>query len=807
MEKIYDTLIEEEMRTSYIDYAMSVIVGRALPDVRDGLKPVQRRILFAMRQLGLLPNRPFRKSATVVGEVIGKYHPHGDMAVYDALVRMAQDFSLRYPLIQGQGNFGSIDGDPPAAYRYTEARLSQLAMEMLADLEEDTVDHVPNFDGRLQEPTVLPSKIPNLLINGSSGIAVGMATNIPPHNLREIVDALLLLIDNPDVSDDALLDVVKGPDFPTGGIIVGTRGIEEAYRTGHGRIVVRSKMEIEEGKQPRIVITEIPYQVTKTQIIEKIAQAVREKHIDGISDLRDESDREGLRVVVEIKKGYQAEHIYRLLLKHTPLQHTFSATLLALVDGEPKILSLREMLQLYFSHRERIVERRTKFRLRKAEERAHIVEGFIKALGMIDRVIELIKRSEDSEKAKVALVEELGFTEAQAKAILDMRLATLTRMERDKLEKELIELRGNIEEFKAILADRAKLLGVIRKELFEVREKYGDDRRTEITEDEQEDFDLEDLVPDEDVVVTLTYLGYIKRTPLRYYRQQARGGTGRSGIKVYEEDFPTTVVIVNNHDNLLFFTNLGRVMSTKVFHITEGSLQAKGRPIKNLLRLRGNERVSTLLPYYRDSKGEYVFLVTERGIVKKTPISRFKSASRRGIIAINLREGDNLIGGLLTDGNQDIIIAKSDGKAMRFSEKAVRPMGRGARGVIGTRTSDDSKVVAVVPYDPNKMLLTITEKGFGKCIRLDEIKRQKRGGLGIKIQNVTKKTGKLVRVCLVDVNDQIILLTQMGSVIRLKAKEIKLLGRYASGVKLMRVKRDDRIVDVAIVREDVLNKS
>ncbi len=808
MENVFDILIEEEMKSSYIDYAMSVIVGRALPDVRDGLKPVQRRILFAMRQLGLVPQRPFRKSATVVGEVIGKFHPHGDMAVYDALVRMAQDFSLRYPLIEGQGNFGSIDGDPPAAYRYTEVRLSKVAMEMLADLDEDTVDYTPNFDGRLMEPLVLPSKIPNLLVNGSSGIAVGMATNIPPHNLGEIVDALLFLIDNPETPDEELLRFVKGPDFPTGGIIVGKKGIKEVYLTGHARLTVRSRCEIvEEGKVSKIIVTEIPYQVSKSQIIEKIAQAVREKRIDGISDLRDESDREGMRIVVEIKKGYSAENIYWQLLKHTPLQTTFSATLLALVNGEPKTLTLKRMLQLYLDHRVNVVERRTRYRLRKAEERAHIVEGFLKALSMIDAVVDLIKKSEDTESAKNALVREMEFTEAQAKAILDMRLSSLTRLEGEKLESELKDLKAKIEEFKAILGDRAKLNSVIKGELLEVKEKYNDERRTVIEENGQVEFDIEDLVPDEEVTITLTHLGYIKRTPLRYYKQQSRGGTGRSGIKVYEEDYPVSVSIANNHDDLLFFTDQGRVFRIKAYQIPEGGLQAKGRPIRNFINLKKGEWVTTVIPLRRGNNGEYIFMATKKGRVKKTHIYQFRSASRRGIIAISLKEGDGLVGVLLTSGRDDIIIAKSDGRAMRFKEADVRAMSRQARGVKGTRVPSGHKVVSIVPFNEGKRLMTITEKGYGKSLDLDEIRVQKRGGMGIKIQKLTKTTGKLVKVALIDEEDQVIFLTHLGTVIRLKAKEIKKLGRYARGIRLMKVRGNDYIVDLAIISPTVERES
>jgi DNA gyrase subunit A len=800
MAHIIDTLIEEEMRSSYIDYAMSVIVGRALPDVKDGLKPVQRRILFAMRELGLLPNRPFRKSATVVGEVIGKFHPHGDMAVYDALVRMAQDFSLRYPLIEGQGNFGSIDGDPPAAYRYTEVRLDKLAVELMEGLNEDTVDFVPNFDGRLLEPTVFPAKIPNLLINGSSGIAVGMATNIPPHNLGEVIDALVLLIDEPDVEDDKLIQRVKGPDFPTGGIIVGSKGIFDAYRTGRGKVLLRSKIQIEDRRGKKaIVVSEIPYQVSKSLIIEKIAGLVREKKIEGISDLRDESDREGLRIVIELKRGVQEQVILNQLLKHTPLQVIYGIILLALVDGEPKVLTLKEILGEYLKHRENVVERRTKFRLSQAEKRAHILEGFRKALDHIDEIVALIKSSRNSNEAKKKLMEKFDFSEEQAQGILDMRLHQLTRLERSKIDEEYEKLIKDIERFRAILANRNLLLQVIKEELLEIKSKYADPRRTEIIEEEPVEPDIEDLIPKEDVVVTLTFRGYIKRTPVRSYRQQARGGVGKSGIQVYEDDFPTHVVTSNTHCYLMLFTNRGRAYILKTYQIPEGALLSKGRILKNLISLKGDEHITALIPFEKFSDKVDVLLATKRGIIKKTNLAEFLHTGKRGIQAIKLREEDELIGVEFIKGGEELILAKSSGIAIRFKEEDVRRMHRQASGVKGIKLRGDECVVGLVKIANDGKILTITERGYGKRIEPDTIRLTKRGGLGIRIQKVTEKTGKLVKVGRVTEEDGLIILTKSGTVIRLKANNVKELGRDAQGVRLMRVKEGDEIVDVAII--------
>jgi len=803
MGKVFDTLIEEEMRSSYIDYAMSVIVGRALPDVRDGLKPVQRRILYAMRNLGLLPERPFRKSATVVGEVIGKYHPHGDMAVYEALVRLAQDFSMRYPLIEGQGNFGSIDGDPPAAYRYTEARLSKVAMSLLEDLEEETVDFVPNFDGRLKEPTVLPSSLPNLIVNGCSGIAVGMATNIPPHNLNEIVDALIYIIDHGEIGDDELFQIIKGPDFPTGGIIFGEKGIREAYLTGKGKMLLRAKYHVEEGKggQKKVVITEIPYQVSKALIVERIAELVREKKIEGVSDLRDESDRKGLRIVIELRKGVNEQILINQLIKHTPIQVTYGMIFLALVDGEPKILSIKALLHHYLRHREEVVERRTKYRLKQAETRAHILKGFLRILPRIEEVVETIKTSKDPREAKEKLKEKFEVTDEQAKSILDMRLQSLTRLESEKIEREYRSLERKIKEFKSILRNREVLLSVIKKELIRVKEEFGDRRRTEIVKEEPESLHLEDLVPSEEVVVTLTHEGYIKRTPLRSYRQQARGGVGKSGISFYEEDFPIAVVTNNTHDLLLLLTNFGRAFCLKTYEVKEGGLSARGGPLKKLINLKPEERVTSMIPI-KDFDGRFnLFMATKRGIVKKTPLSLFRNMTRRGIQAISLGEEDELVGALLTTGEDLVIIAKSDGTASTFHEKEVREMGRQAKGIKGTRVKH-AEVVSLQKVEREKLIVIITSKGFGKVISPQDLKITRRGALGIKIQKVNEKTGKLVRIRNARGGDDVLILSKNGTIIRIRASQIKKLGKFAQGVRLMKLREGDEVVDMAIVEKE-----
>lgn len=802
-ENILPTLIEEEIRSSYIDYAMSVIVGRALPDVRDGLKPVQRRVLYAMRELGLMPNRPFRKSATVVGEVIGKYHPHGDSPVYDTLVRMAQDFSLRYPLIEGQGNFGSIDGDPPAAYRYTEARLSKVAVEMLSDLDEETVDFIPNFDGRLQEPTVLPSKFPNLLANGSSGIAVGMATNIPPHNIKELVDGIKAVIDNPYIIDDELLNYIKGPDFPSGGTIVGRSGIIEAYKTGRGKILVRSKYHFEhpKGKNTRIVFTEIPYQVSKTTIIERIAKLVKEKKLDGVADLRDESDREGIRIVVEVKRGANEEVVLNRLLKHTPLQDTFGVILLALQNGEPKIMSLRQMIDAFINHRVEVVERRTKYRLRKAEERAHILEGFKIAIANIDRVVEIIKSSSDQSEAKSRLMEEFSLSEAQAKAILDMRLGNLTRMDINKIEEEYQKLLKEIERFKSILSSRRLLFEVIKEELDDIKNKFGDERRTKIIDEEPVDISIEDLVPDEPVGITMTYQGYIKRTPIKSYTAQGRGGVGRKGISTYEDDFPWLVTIAKNHDNVLMLSNLGRAYLTKVYHIQEGSLQARGKPIKTFLRLKEDEKIIEIIPFREFDENKYLFMATSRGIVKKVPLKAFENAGRGGIIAIKLLENDTVIGAVITGGNDEIIIAKTNGVGVRIHESDVRPMGRASIGVRGTRIEENTRAISLVRVANGDNLLIVTRKGYGKKLRIDTIRKVRRGGKGVRFTKVDQRTGELVKVSAINGDDDVILITQNGIVLRLKSESINFYSRNARGVRLMRVKERDFIVDAAVIRK------
>ena len=795
-----ETLLEDEVRISYIDYAMSVIVGRALPDVRDGLKPVQRRILFAMRELGLTPGRPFRKSATVVGEVIGKYHPHGDGPVYDALVRMAQDFSLRYPLVQGQGNFGSIDGDPPAAYRYTEARLTPIAIDLLEGLDEDTVDFVPNFDGRLKEPTVLPAKFPNLLANGSSGIAVGMATNIPPHNIREIVDALLLLIDDPEIPDESLIEALQGPDFPTGGVIVGRSGIREAYLTGRGKVVVRGKWHLEEKKGHRqLVITEIPYTVSKSLLIERIASLVREKKIEGIADLRDESDREGLRIVIELKRGANEEILINRLLTRTPLQISYGIILLALVDGQPKVLTLRELLQEYLRHRETVVHRRTQFRLRKAEARAHILEGLRKALDHIDAIIELIRSSKNPNEAKQGLMEKFEFTEAQAQAILDMRLQTLTGLEREKIDAEYADLIQQIERYRAILASRPLLLEEIKKELVEILEKYGDDRRTEITDEEPTKFNILDLIPNEEVVITLTFAGYAKRTPLRAYRQQNRGGVGKKGIKFYDEDYPFVVETCFAHDQLLVFTDAGRAYTLAAYEIQEGGLRSRGRPLKHLINIGDDEKIVAMIPvrsFEEDPRD--ILLVTRQGIVKRTSIRDFAHAYRRGIVAQKLKENDRVIGAIPVMDDNEVVVAKANGRVVRFRVKDVRRMGRQAMGVRGVNVRE-SEAVSLEVVKPGKKFLVVTANAYGKRVDVDAIRLIRRGGVGVIAQKVTQRTGPVVKLASVDAKDEVILLSQHGNIIRMKASTIRISGRVTQGVRLMKLREDDRIVDVAVI--------
>ncbi len=806
MGRIIETLIEDEMRTSYIDYAMSVIVGRALPDARDGLKPVQRRILYAMRELGLLPGKPFRKSATVVGEVIGKYHPHGDLPVYDALVRMAQDFSLRYPLVEGQGNFGSIDGDPPAAYRYTEARLSKIAVELLEGLDEDTVDFVPNFDGRLKEPVVLPAGFPNLIVNGASGIAVGMATSIPPHNLVEVIDGLVALIDRPDIPDEELFSIIKGPDFPTGAEIIGINGIREAYSTGRGKIKVRSKIHFEEVRGRRaIVVTEIPYQVSKATIIERIADLVRQKKVDGISDLRDESDREGLRIVIELKRGAQEQVVLNQLLKHSPLQVTYGIILLALVNNQPRLLSLRDLLNVYLNHRIEVVERRTRFRLRKAEARAHILEGFRKALDHIDEIIAIIRASESPATAKVALMERFDFSEAQAQAILDLKLQNLTKLERGKIEEEYAKLIKDIERYRAILDNRQLLLEVIKEELLEIKSKYGDERRTEIIASEVDlTIEEEDLIPREDVVVTITNSGYVKRTPVRSYRTQGRGGVGRSGINLYEDDFPIFVVKGNTHNYMMFFTDHGRAFAVKTYVLPEGGLHARGRPLRNFIKLRDDEKVTAAISFDEFDPALNVFLATRNGIVKKIGLDTLVNAGRNGIYAIRFPEkaDDVLIGAVLTAGDDHVLLARANGYGVAFHESKVRKMGRNAYGVRGVKPMPGGHVVSLVRLDRDKNLVTITERGYGKKLSADDIRITSRGTKGVIIQRLSPKTGSLVRVRPINGSDDILVLTKSGTVIRFKGKDVRQMGRYAVGVRMINLKDDDVVVDMTVIERN-----
>ena len=797
------TLIEDEIRSSYIDYAMSVIIGRALPDVRDGLKPVQRRILYSMRELGLLPNRPFRKSATVVGEVIGKYHPHGDQSVYEALVRLAQDFTMRYPLIQGQGNFGSIDGDPPAAYRYTEARLSPIALELLDGLDEEAVDFVPNFDGRLQEPVVLPAKFPNLLCNGSYGIAVGMATEIPPHNLSEVIDALVALIENPDISPEDIMQHLKGPDFPTGGIIVGTKGIRNAYLTGSGTITVRGKYHLEEkqGGRINIVFTEIPYRVSKANVIAKIAALVKGEVITEISEVRDESDKEGLRLVIELKRGADPDVVVNKLFKHTQLQESYGLNFLALVDNVPKILNIKDLLVEYLKHQENVTRRVISYRLRKREERAHILEGFKKALEHLDEIIELIRSAEDQKEAKERLIEKFELTEVQAQAILEMKLGNLTKLDRNKVEKEYEECIKEIARFKEILGNRQLLMEEIKKQFLALKEKFGDDRRTEITEDELKPFELEKLIPDEPVIVTITHKNYIKRTPVVSFRAQRRGGRGKKGIKTYSDDYPVSIILSSNHNYLLLFTNLGRCYQIKTYEIQEGGLQDKGISLRRLINLKDEERVIAAISLKSDEfhKEKYLLFATSRGLVKRTPLSLFAKIGKPGKRAINLKEGDYVVDVVITSGDDEIIIAKDSGKAIRFSEKEVPIHSESASGVKGIKLAKGESAVSMVRVTPEREVLTITENGYGKRFDPQEIPVHHRGAGGVKILAGMHKTGKLRKLGMVNESDHIILLTQSGKVIRLKSSEINLQKRASMGTKLMDTNEDDIVVDVEII--------
>jgi DNA gyrase subunit A len=799
MPNIVETTLEEEMKDSYIDYAMSVIVGRALPNVKDGLKPVHRRILYAMNQMGLTYDKPTRKSARVVGEVLGKYHPHGDAAVYDTLVRMVQDFSLRYPLVTGQGNFGSVDGDSPAAMRYTEARMASIAHELLSDIEKETVEFVPNFDGSLQEPMVLPGKLPNLLINGSSGIAVGMATNIPPHNLREVAEALIIVIDNPDVSTRRLMKVIKAPDFPTGGLIYGRFGIEKAYRTGKGKLVLRGRTRIDEKNGvKRIVITEIPYQVNKAKLIEDIAALVREKRIEGISDLRDESDREGMRVVVELHRDSIPEIVLNQLFKHTNLQTTFGIIMLALVNGEPKILTLKQILQEYINHRVDVIRRRSEYDLKKARERAHILEGLLIALDNIDEVIRIIRQSQKVEEAREALQSRFNLTEKQARAILEMRLQRLVGLEREKIKEELTLILEKIETLEKILASRQAILNVIKEELLELAEIFGDERRSEIVE-EQIELTMEDLIPKEDVVVTITRGGYIKKTPIDVYRRQKRGGKGVVGIETKEEDIVEHLFITSTHDYILFFTDKGKIFWLKAYDVPTSSRTARGKPIVNLLKVQ-DESITAAVSVKEFPEDEYLVMMTKNGMIKKTALSEYGNPRPSGIIAITLKD-DDLVTVIRTDGNQEIFIATAKGKAILFHEGDVRCMGRSAMGVKGISLRKNDSVVGMITVSEGTVL-TVTELGYAKRTLFDEYSPQHRGGKGVIAMNINQKTGDIAGMRAVNNTDEALMISQQGKLIRIPVKGIRIMGRSTQGVIAMTLDEFDRVGAVTIVESD-----
>jgi len=790
--------INAEVQRSYLDYAMSVIVGRALPDVRDGLKPVHRRILYTMYDAGMGPDKPHKKSAVVVGTVLARYHPHGDAAVYDALVRLAQDFACRYPLVDGHGNFGSVDGDAPAAMRYTEVRLEAIATAMLADIEQETVDFIPNYDGSQQEPTVLPSRVPNLLINGSAGIAVGMATNIPPHNLREVVDGIVYLIDHPEATSRDLMRYIPGPDFPTGGFILGEDGIRSAYETGRGTVVMRGRATVEKGagNRTQIVITELPYQVNKARLVERIAELIREKKLDGISDLRDESDRSGLRVVMELRRDANPRVILNRLYKHTQLQETFGVIMLALVDGEPRVLSLRDVLDHYLNHQIVVVRRRSQFQLKKAEERLHIVQGLIIALDHIDAVITLIRGSRSVDDARKGLMENFNLSERQAQAILDMRLQRLTGLERAKIEDEGKELEKRISYLRELLASEDLIRGVIRSEILELKEKFGDDRRTEIIGKAPE-VTREDIIQEEYVVITLTGRGYIKRIPVDAYRGQHRGGRGVTALTTREEDFVEHLFVASTLHYLLFFTNKGKVYRLKVYELPEGSRQAKGTALVNLLPLAGDERVTAVIPLREFRSDRFLLMATKRGMVKKGVLQDYDSARRDGIIALRLGDGDELIGVKLTEGQSEIILATRKGMAMRFGEEEVRPMGRTAAGVRGIRLTPGDEVVGMERVKPDHQLLVVTEKGYGKLTPLNQYRRQGRGGKGITTLKVTDRNGCLTGIKVVRSGDEILLMSGTDTMIRIPVNEVSQQGRATQGVRLMRLDEGDRVVAVA----------
>ena len=802
--KIIERDIENEMKTAYISYAMSVIVQRALPDVRDGLKPVHRRILYAMHEDGITSDKPYRKCANTVGSVLGRYHPHGDSSVYDAMVRMAQDFSLRYMLIDGHGNFGSIDGDGAAAMRYTEARMSKIAEYMLTDIEKNTVDFMPNYDDRLQEPTVLPSKIPQLLINGSSGIAVGMATNIPPHNLNEVCDGVIKIIENPELTDEELMSIIKGPDFPTGGMILGKDGIKEAYKTGRGKIIVRAEAEIEEmaNNKQRIIVTSLPYQVNKAKLIENISKLVKEKRIEGISELRDESDRnDRVRIVIELKRDARAQVVLNQLYKNTQMQDTFGAILLALVNGEPKILTLRQCLDYYIDHRKVVILRRTKFELDKALARAHILEGLRIAIDNIDEVISIIRNSYDDAKEK--LMERFGLTDIQAQAILDMRLKTLSGLQREKIEEEYKQLMELIAHLREILSNEQLVYDIIKTDLIEVKNKFGDERLTKIKPAEG-DIEEEDLIKEEQTIVALTHFGYIKRMPADTYKSQRRGGKGITGISTRAEDFVTQIFTASTHDTILFFSNKGKLYRLRGYEIPEAGRTAKGTAIVNLLSLDNGEKISAVIPISNFAEGKYLLMSTQRGFIKKTALTEYNSARKTGLQAITLKEDDELIAVRLTDGQDNVVLVTEEGMSITFSEQDVRPMGRTAQGVIGIKLAEDDKVIGMesIISGANATLLAITENGFGKRTDLEEYRIQNRGGRGVITYKVTQKTGKLVGIRVTDDSNDIMMITDTGTIIRINVKDVSVLGRSTQGVTLMRTNDGGKVVSIELVEPE-----
>ena len=808
--KIIERDINEEMKTAYIDYAMSVIVARALPDARDGLKPVHRRILYTMHEDGLTADKPYRKSAATVGDVLGRYHPHGDASVYDAMVRLAQDFSMRYRLIDGHGNFGSVDGDPPAAMRYTEARMSKLSAYMMTDIEKNTIDFMPNYDDRLQEPTVLPAQIPALLVNGSSGIAVGMATNIPPHNLNEIIDGIIKIIDEDEVTDEDLMEVVKGPDFPTEGIIVGREGIRQAYKTGRGKIILRAETEIEEmsGNRQRIIVNSLPYQVNKAKLIENMANLAKEKRLEGISEIRDESDREHkVRVVIELKRDANAQVVLNQLLKHTQMQISFGIIMLALVGGEPKILNLRQCLDVYIEHRKEVVLRRTQFELDKALARAHILEGLRIAIDNIDEVIKIIRESYDDAKEK--LMERFKLSEIQAQSILDMRLRTLQGLQREKIEEEYKELMALIEHLREILNSETLVFQVIKEELLNIKEKFGDERKTQIKAAEGE-IEVEDLIKEEQTVVTLTHFGYIKRMPIDTYKSQRRGGKGITGLSTREEDFVKQIFTASTHDTILFFSNKGKLYKLKGYEIPEAGRTAKGTAIVNLLSLDAGEKISAVIPIQNFADGKYLLMATKNGLIKKTALKEYDTSRKNGLQGITLKENDELISVKLTDGEDNVVLVTRNGICITFDEKDVRPIGRVSQGVIGIRIDEDDEVIGMesIIRGGKATLLAITENGFGKRTETDEYRVQTRGGKGVITYKITPKTGKLVGVKIVNGDEDVMLITDKGTIIRMKVEEISVLGRSTQGVTLMRTSDGGKVVSIEILEpENIENET